>query len=459
MDSADAREAEIALIARSAKTTARLQEHLQEIIEGPAFKGSHRSGQFLRYIVDQAIAGHFESLKERVIGMELFGRSPSYDTGEDAIVRVTASDVRKRLLQHYGKSGESSSFRVNLPPGSYVPEIVFEDKENAKAIDSSQPLPPATTNPNEDSSTAAAQPSFTLPTTAPGIVPKFLRSNLSLWSSAALLVVAISGGAIWVHLAGWNSRASSVLPWSAIFRSTHDIQLITSDPNIAEIEFMTDRAITVSDYANHNYIPSPNNLTPDQASLCRNVLRGDKSAAVDAPIAVRIAELTQSHGRTLAVHGARDIQLSDLKTDDNFIFLGSPLSNPWTSIFADQLDFRFVFDPASHSEVVRNFHPRPKEKPIYVPSALGWQTGDSFAILALVRNPDQNGQVLLLSGANGEGTEAAGRLVVDLPRLARILRDCGVTSSGPLQHFEILLHLRTMAGSSGHVDVEACHAF
>ena len=126
MDPIDAREAEIAKIAESKEDIATLQQHVTEIVEGAAFKGSHRSGQFLKYIVDQSIAGHFESLKERVIGMELFGRSPSYDTGEDAIVRVTASDVRKRLLQHYGKYGTPSEFRLRLPLGSYIPEITRE---------------------------------------------------------------------------------------------------------------------------------------------------------------------------------------------------------------------------------------------------------------------------------------------------------------------------------------------
>src|SRR6202453_1086630 len=123
MDPIDAREAEIAKIAGSKEDVATLRLHLKEIIEGTAFKGSHRSGQFLQYIVDQAIAGNFESLKERVIGVERFGRSPSYDTGEDAIVRVTASDVRKRLLQHYGKYGAPSAYRISLPLGSYIPEI------------------------------------------------------------------------------------------------------------------------------------------------------------------------------------------------------------------------------------------------------------------------------------------------------------------------------------------------
>src|ERR1700743_2338329 len=119
----DARTLELAKVTGTEEDIALLQQHVKEVIEGAAFKGSHRSGQFLQYIVDQAIAGHFESLKERIIGIELFGRAPSYDTGDDAIVRVTASDVRKRLLQHYGRYGDASEFRISLPLGSYFPEI------------------------------------------------------------------------------------------------------------------------------------------------------------------------------------------------------------------------------------------------------------------------------------------------------------------------------------------------
>src|ERR1700751_3534962 len=120
----DARTTELAKIAETEEDISLLQQHVKEVIEGSAFKGSHRSGQFLQYIMDQAIAGHFEALKERVIGVELFGRSPTYDTGDDAIVRVTASDVRKRLLQHYGRYGATSEFRITLPLGSYIPEIL-----------------------------------------------------------------------------------------------------------------------------------------------------------------------------------------------------------------------------------------------------------------------------------------------------------------------------------------------
>src|SRR5258708_7254258 len=98
-----------------------LREHLREVLESPAFRGSRRCQQFLQHIVEKAISSHYDELKERILGVELFGRSSVYDTGEDAIVRVTASDVRKRLHQFYADT--SSSIRIEIPSGSYGPEF------------------------------------------------------------------------------------------------------------------------------------------------------------------------------------------------------------------------------------------------------------------------------------------------------------------------------------------------
>jgi hypothetical protein len=114
----------IAEVARTSEGKTLLKRYLNEITEGPAFKGSPRSAQFLEYIVWQSAAGTIADLKERTIGVALFGRSPAYDTGEDAIVRVTASDVRKRLVQHYCGVGNASEFRISLPAGGYIPELI-----------------------------------------------------------------------------------------------------------------------------------------------------------------------------------------------------------------------------------------------------------------------------------------------------------------------------------------------
>jgi hypothetical protein len=241
------------------------------------------------------------------------------------------------------------------------------------------------------------------------------------------------------------------------FNSPRTTEIITSDPNIAEIQGLTGAQITVSDYANHKYVPEPNTLTSEIRQFCQIILRGDKAATVDTPIVASIAALAATHQRKVGVHAARNIQFSDLKNDDNFVFLGSPRSNPWSSLFGEQLDFQFVWDKKSGQEIIRNVHPKANELPLYIPTAPGWATGQSFAIVGLIRNPDQDGQVLLIAGANGEGTAAAGRLATDLPRLASTLEKCGIQASAQLQHFEVLLRLNTMAGSPSQVVVQACH--
>jgi hypothetical protein len=462
--STDSRIAEIAKIAENKGGLASLQQHLKEVIEGDVFKGSHRSGQFLKYIVDQAIAGRFDSLKERLIGMELFGRSASYDTGDDAIVRVTASDVRKRLLQHYGRYGAASGIRINLPSGSYIPEIV-RDTHGAMALPEvvvahrEMVVKPLVSGDHESAPDSAESiVAFPVLPQVESTSPKI--TNWRLLSLFGVLIVGLNlalWGLFWNRSSPTEAQHISSPPWSALFGSSHATELITSDPNIAEIQGITGSQVSVSDYANHIYVPVPNKLTPEQNYFCREVLRGDNSAGVDAPIVAKVAALAQINSKTIRVRAARSIQLADLKSDSNFIFLGSPRSDPWFSLFSDQLDFRFVFDKSARSEYIRNFHPRPNEQPQYVPTAPGWGTGDSYAILALVKNPDQGGQVLLLAGANAEGTEAAGKFATDLPRLSTELRNCGITPSGPPQHFEVLLHLNTMAGTPNHIDLVACH--
>jgi len=461
-----AREADIARLAESDDAVASLRHHLKEIVDGTAFKGSHRCAQFIRYVVEKAIAGDFESLKERVIGVELFGRSSSYYTGDDAIVRVTASDVRKRLLQHYGTYGTPSGIRISLPLGSYVPEISYDHLpadspgtvaavaatrglENIAQIQG--PIAVALEPVKISDTDARAEKLHANP-----------RGSVRRWQFLALLLLIGNLAFACAYLLQTRRAAdapANVLPWRALFTPSHATHVITSDPNIVNVQEITGGELSVSDYANHRYIPEPKDLTPDELRFCHMLLGGDTSsaAAVDTPIAASIVELGRNNARNIDVHAARSIRLEDMKTDDNFVFLGSPRSDPWVSLFNDQLDFVFAFDKDSKQEFIRNMHPKPNELAAYYPTAPGWATGQTFAILAFVHNPDQNGQVLLLAGASGEGTEAAGKLATDSDRLTPVLRACGFSPSGPLQHFELLLRLNSMAGSPNDISVIACH--
>lgn len=155
--------------------------------------------------------------------------------------------------------------------------------------------------------------------------------------------------------------------------------------------------------------------------------------------------------------GAREARLSDLRSDNNLIFLGSPRSDPWAAMFNDELDFRMVYDMNSRQEFVKNVRPQQGEPGNYTATAMGYGTGQSFATLSFVANPDHAGQVLLISGINAEGTEAAGALATDESRLAGALRRCGIVFSEPIQHFQILLRLSMIAGSPSNIDIVACH--
>src|SRR5437867_6516627 len=67
--------------------------------------------------------GEGERIKERTIGIEVFGRDPDYDTNLDPIVRMTAGEIRKRLAQYYVEADHERELRIELPSGSYVPEF------------------------------------------------------------------------------------------------------------------------------------------------------------------------------------------------------------------------------------------------------------------------------------------------------------------------------------------------
>jgi TolB-like protein/Tfp pilus assembly protein PilF len=104
-----------------------VRRHLNKVLTSHAFAGSKRTQDFLRLIVGHALEGDVENLRERMIGAELFGRPVGYDTGSDSVVRVRASEARKKLAQYYSESKEEkSALHIELPSGSYVPRFHFE---------------------------------------------------------------------------------------------------------------------------------------------------------------------------------------------------------------------------------------------------------------------------------------------------------------------------------------------
>ena len=112
-----------AIAASADDATLGVQLELVSILDGPAFRGSSRSRAFLRFVVEESLAGRQDLLKERTIGVAAFGKPSSYDTGADSMVRVRANEVRKRLAAHYDSAAPKAGIRIELPLGTYAPRF------------------------------------------------------------------------------------------------------------------------------------------------------------------------------------------------------------------------------------------------------------------------------------------------------------------------------------------------
>ena len=71
--------------------------------------------------------GHEDEIKERTIGIELFGRIADFETSGDSIVRVNATDVRRRLGQYYQEARDPDPVQIVLPPA-----LTFQSSSSRK---------------------------------------------------------------------------------------------------------------------------------------------------------------------------------------------------------------------------------------------------------------------------------------------------------------------------------------
>ena len=92
---------------------------LERILASRCFEQAARSSGFLRFVVDQTLAGQGDRLKGYTIAVEVFGRPPDFDAQTDPLVRVEAGRLRRRLIEYYADEGRDDPVRLELPRGSY----------------------------------------------------------------------------------------------------------------------------------------------------------------------------------------------------------------------------------------------------------------------------------------------------------------------------------------------------
>ncbi|MCW2241244.1 tetratricopeptide repeat protein [Azospirillum canadense] len=100
-----------------------IDEALERVLASRGFRGSARKQRFLRFIVQETLAGHADRIKAYAIAIDVFDRDASFDPLLDPVVRIHAGRVRRCLEQYYLTDGASDAVRITIPKGSYVPQF------------------------------------------------------------------------------------------------------------------------------------------------------------------------------------------------------------------------------------------------------------------------------------------------------------------------------------------------
>jgi len=285
---------------------------LDRLLDNPHFSHSKRFPSFLRFIVHEELEGRGDQLKERTLGIEVFGRHAGYDTTTDPIVRVTAAEIRKRIAQYYQDSESPDELRISLPPGSYIPH--FEWPRSA----SSPPLAPAASN-GFSSIPHVGETVLPPPTAQPLAVPALARSRAWWWVLASMVfIAAIAGSAFWL-----DSRPSTLDKfWAPIFGSNDPIALC-----FPQSTFTGQTLLDAS--------------TPTQEQHLDEHMRG--VILDDLQPLMSFSGLLEMRHRHYTLLGEDSATLTDLRQGPT-IFLGA-FDNTWTLRMTRDLRYRFGNDP------------------------------------------------------------------------------------------------------------------
>lgn len=398
-------------------------EQLDRLVANPYFHHSKRFPSFLKFVVSETLAGRAENLKERTLGIEVFGRDPDYDTTNDPIVRVTAAEIRKRIAQYYQETGHDKEIRLSLPSGSYIPHFTKPAAETPAAVAANEPTPAS--RPEERPKTDAV-PAEPLLVPASSFVPK------------KLLIVTVVAALLIISVALWQIFRSSPIDdfWHPFVTADGPILLCIADQS----HFST---ITLRDAGD----PQRQNVLSDRMIT---VIIDDVSPLVD------IAGMLQVHGKPYVVKGEATTSLTDLRQGPS-VFIGA-FDNNWTLRVTGPLRFHFA-NNADMSKFWIEDRQDPSRKNWMVDRTIQQETGTykDYAIVARFTDPDTDRPVVVAAGLARGGTVAAGEFLVNRQHM----HDLALQTPKGWQHknIEVVLETQIIDGRSGPPRVAAVHVW
>lgn len=415
-----------------------IRAQLDLLVRDEVFRSSKRSVAFLTYVVEQTLNGSADLIKERTIGIEVFGRHPSYDTNLDHIVRTAATELRKRLAIYYGDEKHRSELRVGLIPGSYIPRFTLPAPLMPAAAES-EVIPDSGIAPSRGQNTSLeAESSAVIEDVAPEVAVH--RKSVWYWVSGLGIVVIVTG----LLAYSWQHRATPQdLFWKPVVETPGPVRVAVGDvPN------------------------GPPTLPEESADVDSStpVLRPDSSQSVPFSDAVTIAQVVgalEARGKKVIIRRENSSSFSDLR-EGPVVLIGA-FNNEWSLRLTRQLRYSLALDPEKHLIYIKDAKN---------PSSRSWSWGTNqprdhiagahspvqqdYALISRIRNSETGHVVVIIGGLYTYGTQAAGEFLSD-PELMQAVAKAAQLNAGA-QNLQIVLGTTVTDATPGPPKVLAVSA-
>ena len=103
------------------------RDALEAILSSVSFADANRLKAFLTYIVEETLGGRGAGIRAKTIASDVYGRRPEVGAEQEAIVRVDAGRLRRRLDVYYAEEGSAAPVRIHVLPGGYLPTFELRD--------------------------------------------------------------------------------------------------------------------------------------------------------------------------------------------------------------------------------------------------------------------------------------------------------------------------------------------
>ena len=416
---------------REAPQPEEIRNQLQAILASPAFHGSKRCQQFLEYVCEKSLAGQGAALKERTVAVDVFGRQPQSELGEDTIVRVGAREVRKRLAQFYvSPEGVASPVRIDLPAGSYAPEFHY----------------------------ATALVEKEVPPTAPPLAieaPKRRRIAIAVGAGVAVLVLA-AGVA---QLAGWGRKPDILTRfWKPVLESNESLLVGVAHPLVYHPSIRAQKL-------NQSRLPPgdleqqrPIQLPPKELDGSDLIPVPDQYVGYGDMIAAnQVTAMLARRSKGVRLRFADSISFADLRQTP--VLLIGALTNHWTMELQSNWRFQFRFQP--DSSILLDTLDKPpagvKPRQWFVPQKDDGNPSEDYVLVCRLKNSSTGGLLVVVAGVKQFGTEAAGRLVSDPDELAVVAR--GLKAGWENKNLQIVLRVRVIGNTPAQPEVAASYVW